>query len=112
MRCGEEGFIICYTITDRRSFNKAVEYKNLITKVRASEDVPVILVSNKVDLEEAQRLASTEEGKSLANKFGYSCPQAPRGRCFSHSSQRNQEKRRGAVLQREKCPPLPSGRSS
>ncbi len=45
MRCGE-GFIICYSITDRHSLNKAVEYKNLITKVRASEDVPVILVGN------------------------------------------------------------------
>ncbi len=32
----------------RHSFNEAVEYKNLITKVRASEDVPVILVGNKV----------------------------------------------------------------
>jgi hypothetical protein len=34
----------------RHSFNEAVEYKNLITKVRAAEDVPVILVGNKVIL--------------------------------------------------------------
>ena len=74
MRCGE-GFIICYSITDRfyplaivrirtiilsargndysysfyrHSFNEAVEYRNLIAKVRASEEVPVILVANKV----------------------------------------------------------------
>lgn len=71
MRCGE-GFIICYSITDRHSFNEAVEYKNLIAKVRASEDVPAILVGNKVDLEEMQRLVTTEEGRSLANKFGCS----------------------------------------
>ena len=32
----------------RHSFNEAVEYRNLIAKVRASEEVPVILVANKV----------------------------------------------------------------
>ncbi len=32
MRCGE-GFIICYSITDRHSFVEAEEYRNLILKV-------------------------------------------------------------------------------
>jgi len=71
MRCGE-GFIICYSITDRHSFNEAVEYRNLITKVRATEEVPVILVANKVDLEQTRRLVDTSEGQALATKFGCS----------------------------------------
>jgi len=71
MRCGE-GFIICYSITDRHSFNEAVEYRNLITKVRASEEVPIILVANKVDLEQTRRLVETIEGQALATKFGCS----------------------------------------
>lgn len=71
MRCGE-GFIICYSITDRHSFNEAVEYRSLITKVRASEDVPVILVANKVDLEQTMRSVQTAEGEALAEKFA--CP--------------------------------------
>ncbi|XP_023329588.1 GTP-binding protein Rit2, partial [Eurytemora carolleeae] len=71
MRCGE-GFIICYSITDRHSFDEAIEYRDLITKVRITEQVPVILVANKVDLETEQRVVSTEEGRSLANKFGCS----------------------------------------
>jgi len=71
MRCGE-GFIICYSITDRHSFNEAVEYRNLITKVRATEDVPVILVANKVDLEQTRRMVETQEGQTLASKFGCS----------------------------------------
>jgi len=62
MRCGE-GFIICYSITDRHSLHEAVEYRNLIAKVRASEDVPVILVANKVDLEQFHRNVDTEEGQ-------------------------------------------------
>lgn len=71
MRCGE-GFIICYSITDRHSFNEAVEYRNLISKVRVSEDVPIILVANKVDLEQSNRAVLTTEGEALAEKFG--CP--------------------------------------
>lgn len=71
MRCGE-GFIICYSITERHSFNEAVEYRNLINKVRASEDVPIILVANKVDLEQTMRMVDSSEGEALAEKFG--CP--------------------------------------
>jgi len=68
MRCGE-GFIICYSITDRHSFIEAEEYRNLILKVRAQENVPVILVANKVDLEiNGQRRVSTEEGEDMAKK--------------------------------------------
>ncbi|KAK9303566.1 hypothetical protein QLX08_004788 [Tetragonisca angustula] len=47
MRCGE-GFMICYSVTDRRSFQEALEYRKLITRV------------------------STEEGKALAEQLG--CP--------------------------------------
>ena len=56
----------------RHSFNEAVEYRNLINKVRASEDVPIILVANKVDLEQTMRMVDSSEGEALAEKFG--CP--------------------------------------
>ena len=56
----------------RHSFNEAVEYRSLITKVRASEDVPVILVANKVDLEQTNRAVDVREGEALADKFN--CP--------------------------------------
>ena len=49
MRKGE-GFIICYDITDRRSFEETLEYKKLIDRVRNRDDVPVVLVGNKCDL--------------------------------------------------------------
>ena len=42
-----------------------------LSQVRAAENVPVILVGNKVDLEASgQRRVSPEEGADLANKFG------------------------------------------
>ncbi|KAL1377137.1 hypothetical protein pipiens_004227 [Culex pipiens pipiens] len=78
MRCGE-GFIICYSVTDRHSFQEASEYRKLIARVRLTEDIPLVLVANKLDLQ-SQRKAkpplwqkvSTEEGKTLAKQFG--CP--------------------------------------
>ena len=56
MRKGE-GFIICYSITDRRSFEEAVEYKKLIDRVRNRDDIPVVLVGNKSDLEPARKVS-------------------------------------------------------
>lgn len=50
MRRGE-GFIICYSITDRRSFQEAAEFKKDIERVRNTEDIPIVLVGNKYDLE-------------------------------------------------------------
>ena len=56
MRKGE-GFLICYSITDRRSFEEAVEYKKLIDRVRNREDVPICLVGNKCDLESYRKVS-------------------------------------------------------
>jgi len=56
MRCGE-GFMICYSVTDRHSFQEAVEYRKLITKVRASEDIPLVLVGNKFDLQHQRKVS-------------------------------------------------------
>ena len=49
-----------------------MEYRNLITKVRASEDVPVMLVANKLDLEQSSRAVDVREWEALAEKFN--CP--------------------------------------
>lgn len=55
MRCGE-GFMICYSVTDRRSFQEALEYRKLITRVRANEDIPLVLVGNKFDLQRQRKV--------------------------------------------------------
>ncbi|KAK0168633.1 hypothetical protein PV327_002411 [Microctonus hyperodae] len=70
MRCGE-GFMICYSVTDRHSFQEVLEYRKLISRVRANEDIPLVLVGNKFDLQ-SQRKVTTEEGKALAHQLG--CP--------------------------------------
>ncbi|XP_048457263.1 GTP-binding protein Rit2-like [Rhincodon typus] len=68
---GGEGFIICYSITDRRSFQEAAEFKELIYHVRHTFDIPIVLVGNKTDLEEYRQVLH-EEGMALARE--YNCP--------------------------------------
>ncbi|XP_038643207.1 GTP-binding protein Rit1-like [Scyliorhinus canicula] len=68
---GGEGFIICYSITDRRSFQEAVEFKQLIYRVRHTYDIPVVLVGNKTDLGNLRQV-SKEEGAALSREFN--CP--------------------------------------
>ncbi|XP_072778869.1 GTP-binding protein Rit2 isoform X3 [Taeniopygia guttata] len=58
---GGEGFIICYSITDRQSFQEAAEFKELIYRVRHTYDIPVVLVGNKIDLEEFRQKEITFE---------------------------------------------------
>ncbi|XP_028912229.1 GTP-binding protein Rit1 isoform X2 [Ornithorhynchus anatinus] len=70
MRAGE-GFIICYSITDQRSFHEARDCKQLIYRVRRTDDTPVVLVGNKSDLRQLRQV-SHEEGAALAREFG--CP--------------------------------------
>ncbi|KAK4811019.1 hypothetical protein QYF61_015723 [Mycteria americana] len=55
MRYGE-GFIICYSITDHQSFQEAAEFNKLIYCVRHTYDIPLVLVGNKIDLEEFRQI--------------------------------------------------------
>ncbi|XP_046373683.1 GTP-binding protein Rit1-like [Haliotis cracherodii] len=70
MRKGE-GFVICYSITDHRSFDEVLAYKKLIDRVRCDQDIPIVLVGNKCDLEE-RRKVSTDDGAALARQLR--CP--------------------------------------
>ncbi|CAO2593533.1 GTP-binding protein Rit2 [Lemmus lemmus] len=65
---GGEGFIICYSVTDRQSFQEAAKLKELIFQVRHTYDIPLVLVGNKIDLEQFRQV-STEEGMNLAREY-------------------------------------------
>ena len=66
---GSRGCFIVYDISDINSFNN-LEKKFQLVKDYANEDVIIILVGNKSDLEE-KRKVKTEEGKKFAE--GKSC---------------------------------------
>ena len=56
MRAGE-GFIICYSVIARRSFDEALEYKKLIDRMRVPDTTPIVLVANKCDLEHLRKVS-------------------------------------------------------
>jgi len=69
MKTGQ-GFILAYTITTTTSFEAASKLRTHILRIKEDQqDIPIILVGNKVDLVD-ERVVSTEQGRSLADKFG------------------------------------------
>jgi len=68
MRTGQ-AFVLVYSITDPSSFQDCQAIHEQLLRSVDSDDVPLVLVGNKCDLEE-ERGVSTQEGKSLAEKFG------------------------------------------
>lgn len=66
-----QGFLIVYSIANRRSFEELGEFRDAILRVKDAEKFPMIIVGNKSDLE-ASREISTIEGQELAKSF--SCP--------------------------------------
>lgn len=70
MRSGE-GFILVYTITEKRSFQEILRFKEMIDRVRNYEKVPIVVAANKKDLEH-RRQVSTAEGELMAKEFD--CP--------------------------------------
>ncbi|KAF8246713.1 ras-domain-containing protein [Wilcoxina mikolae CBS 423.85] len=72
LRCEElEGFILMYSVTSRNTFATVVDYRREIAEIKqmAVEDVTIVLVGNKSDLED-EREVSTAEGEALANELG------------------------------------------
>ncbi len=68
---GGEGFLLIYSVTDKRSFAEVRKFKEMIDRVRNYESVPIVIVGNKSDLE-ANRQISRAEGEAMSKEFG--CP--------------------------------------
>mmetsp|Transcript_27737 Transcript_27737/g.39094 ORF Transcript_27737/g.39094 Transcript_27737/m.39094 type:complete len:195 (+) Transcript_27737:203-787(+) len=66
---GGEGFIIVYSITDKKSFQEVTEFRDRTLRVKDKERVPMILVGNKSDLE-GSRAVSKHDGEQLAKSLG------------------------------------------
>lgn len=68
---GGEGFILVYTVTEKRSFQEIRRFKEMIDRVRNYEKVPIVIAGNKKDLEH-KRQVPTKEGEHMAKEFD--CP--------------------------------------
>ena len=58
MRTGE-GFLLVYSITSRQSFDEISTFHQQICRVKDKDHVPMVLVGNKVDLEEHREVATS-----------------------------------------------------
>lgn len=63
-----QGFVLVYSITAQSTFNDLQDLREQILRVKDTDDVPMVLVGNKCDLEE-ERVVGKELGKSLASQF-------------------------------------------
>lgn len=64
-----KAFLLVYSCTSRQSFEEIPQFRERILMVNEDEDVPMVLVANKCDLEH-ERQVSYQEGKKLADQYG------------------------------------------
>ena len=63
-----EGFLLVYSITDKRSFEDTHRFYNQILRVKDRSEFPMILVGNKSDLE-YDRVVTEHEGMNLSQQL-------------------------------------------
>jgi len=64
-----QGFVLVYSIIAQSTFNDLPDLREQILRVKDKDEVPLVLVGNKADLND-QRVITTEQGQELAKKFG------------------------------------------
>jgi len=64
-----QGFVLVFSIIALSTFNDLADLREQILRVKDCDDVPMVLVGNKCDLQD-QRVIPTEQGEELARKFG------------------------------------------
>lgn len=63
-----QGFVLVYSITAQSTFNDLQDLREQILRVKDTEDVPMVLVGNKCDLED-ERVVGKDQGVNLARQF-------------------------------------------
>jgi len=63
-----QGFVLVYSIVALGTFNDLSDMREQILRVKDSEDVPMVLVGNKSDLNDS-RVVTTQQGEEMAGKF-------------------------------------------
>jgi small GTP-binding protein len=64
-----QGFVLVYSITAQSTFNDLQDLREQILRVKDTDNVPMVLVGNKCDLED-ERVVGKEQGSNLAHQFG------------------------------------------
>ena len=64
-----QGFVLVYSITSQATFNDLADLREQILRVKDQDDVPMVLVGNKCDLED-ERVVGRDQGQNLARQWG------------------------------------------
>ncbi|CAO3684946.1 unnamed protein product [Umbelopsis vinacea] len=64
-----QGFILVFSITSMVTMNDLYELREQILRVKDADNVPLVLVGNKCDLED-ERMVSREQGMMLSQQWG------------------------------------------
>ncbi|KHJ83723.1 Ras family protein [Oesophagostomum dentatum] len=64
-----QGFVLVYSITAQSTFNDLMDLRDQILRVKDTDEVPMILVGNKCDLED-ERVVGKDQGLNLARQIG------------------------------------------
>ena len=70
MRSGE-GFLLVFSLADRRSFEDAARFHKEILRVKDRDEFPVMLVGNKADLDSQRMVRKIFELQNNSNKMGF-----------------------------------------
>ena len=60
---GGEGFLLVYSVIERRSFTEMRRYKEAVNRVRNYDHAPIVIVGNKCDLESRREVRERERDK-------------------------------------------------
>jgi Ras-related protein Rap-1A/Ras-related protein Rap-1B len=63
------GFLLVYSITSQGTFSDLQDIREQILRVKDTDDVPMILIGNKCDLE-SDRVIGRDQGQQLARSWG------------------------------------------
>ncbi|XP_014211604.1 ras-like protein 3 [Copidosoma floridanum] len=63
-----QGFVLVYSITAQSTFNDLHDLREQILRVKDTDDVPMVLVGNKCDLED-ERVVGKDQGSNLARQY-------------------------------------------
>lgn len=64
-----QGFLLCYSINSQSTFNDLPDLHQQILRVKDANDIPMVLVGNKCDLEN-ERTVPAEKGAQRAREWG------------------------------------------
>jgi len=63
-----ETFLMVYSITDKNSFTELRRYHDMVVEIKDSDNIPMILIGNKCDLE-SERVIAMCEGVEVAKTW-------------------------------------------